>query len=200
MPDVQKNYVDFVIDCNTAGQTLNLTLLFNDGEFSVGLGSVSNTERQRINIPINAGDGQQAYKISLQITGAVNQQVYINQAAVKAIPLAFTRRSLDTYWLRFSDDSSKILKNLFVEYTATASITCNCYYDGSATPSFTFTLPENGGIRNPLRVRLPAISFRMFRLICTSTSDFQVWNESRAEIKALCVGKGYMLEPFTPNG
>ena len=198
MPDVQKNYVDFVIDCNTAGQTLNLTLLFNDGEFSVGLGSVSNTERQRINIPINAGDGQQAYKISLRITGAVNQQVYINQAAVKAIPLAFTRRSFDTYWLRLGTDESKFMKQIFCDYNSTTTIPFNVYYDDSSTPGFSFTLPSTGGIRNVIRIRLPAVSFRMIRFIGTSAADCQIWDTSRMEYKVLPTGKGYAVEQFQP--
>lgn len=199
-PAIQKQFQEFTIDTNTQGQMLTITLWFEDGQSSLVLGTVKTTERQRVNFNIQNGDGYAAYKVSVQITGNVSQQVYIYQAGLKHLPLAKTRQSLDTYWLRFSDDGSKILKQIFVEYTAEDTITGNCYYDDSDTASFTFTLPQNSGIRNPMRVRLPAISFRMFRLILTSDRDFQVWEDSRAEVKNLTQGKGYQLQPFVPNG
>ena len=149
-------------------------------------------------MPINNGDGQQAYKISLRITGAVNQQVYINQAAVKAIPLAFTRRSFDTYWLRLGTDESKFMKQIFCDYNSTTTIPFNVYYDDSSTPGFSFTLPSTGGIRNVIRIRLPAVSFRMIRFIGTSAADCQIWDTSRMEYKVLPTGKGYAVEQFQP--
>jgi hypothetical protein len=117
---------------------------------------------------------------------------------LKYLPLAMTRQSLDTYWLRFGTDESKICKQAYFEYNAGAVISGAVYYDDSPTVGFPFTLPQYSGIRNPLRVRFPAVKFRMMRCILTSAADFQVWNESNFEVKPLCQGKGYAKFPMMP--
>ena len=61
---------------------------------------------------------------------------------------------------------------------------------------FPFTLPSTGGLRNVIRVRLPAVSFRIIRFIGTSTADCQIWNTSRMEYKVLPTGKGYAVNSF----
>ena len=199
-PAIQKQYNEFTIDCNTNGQTLTITLLFNDGEESLVLGTVNTTERSRVNFNIEDGDGYQAYKVSVQITGEVSAFVYIYQAGVKYLSLAKTRQSLDTFQLRLGTDESKIAKNVFWEYTCTAPITFEVYYDDNSTAGFTFTMPNTNGVRNALRVRLPAASFRMIRFVGTSDEDFMVWESSRIEFKVQGQGKGYQIIEFVPNG
>jgi hypothetical protein len=199
MPAVQKQYNEFTIDCNTNGQTLEITLLFNDGEEELTLGEVNTTQRQRININLENGDGYQAYKVSVKITGVVTQTIYIYQAGIKYLPLAKTRQSIDTYQLRLGTDESKFAKQVFFEYTATADITFEVYYDAAETPGFTFTLPNTNGVRNAQRVRLPAISFRMIRFVGTCAQDFYIWESSRIEWKQQGVGKGYQVVEFVPN-
>lgn len=198
-PEVQKQYQEFTIDANTNGNLVTATIEFNDGEFSQVLGTIKTTERQRINLNLNSGAGFQAYKASLLLTGAGTSRIYLYQAKLKYMPLAMTRQSLDTYWDRFGDDASKIAKQLYLEYNAASDLTGNVYYDGSATPGYTFTMPQYSGVRNSLRVRLPAVKFRLARLIITAATpgkDFQVWGESRWEVKPLCQGKGYQFHPL----
>ena len=196
LPAEQKQYQEFTLDANTGGVAVTVTLLFNDGEFSEVLGTVTTTERQRINLNLNSGLGFMAYKVSLQLTADTTQRIYIYQAALRYLPLAKTRQSLDTFNLKFSIENSKVAKNLFVEYTATADISGTIYYDDPCWPPFPFTLPSNGGVRNPLRLRLPAVNFRFLRLVMTSPEDFMIWNDSAWEVKPLCVGKGYQSYPL----
>jgi hypothetical protein len=88
---------------------------------------------------------------------------------------------------------------LWLDYNATSALTGNVYYDGSSTPGFTFTLPQYSGVRNSIRVRLPAVKFRLIRLIlvaATPGDDFQVWDQSRWESKVLCQGKSYTFFPL----
>jgi hypothetical protein len=191
-PANPKNYNCPQIDCNTGGQTLSASLLFNDGDITVPLGTFSNTQRGKVNFaPINGGDGQQAYKCSLLITGNVSQFAYLYQATIEAIVLPRTRRTLDTYDLNCGITDSKICRDFFAQYSATAPITVQVFYDSSPIPGYTFTMPTAGGIRNPMRKRLPAVSFRTIRLVATSTGDFQWWADTCLWTKALCQGRGY---------
>jgi hypothetical protein len=199
LPANQKNYNNLQLDVYTAGQPLTVTLLFNDGQFSINLGTVTNTQRAKYNFQVNAGKGQQAYKIALQITGNLTAQVYVYQASIEALPLPMTRKSFDTYDLNMGGTDSKICRDIFFQYSAGAPITVNVYYDSSTTPGFTFTMPTAGGIRNPLRQRLPAVSFRTIRFVGTSTADFMFWQDSCAWMKFQAQGRGYEKALFVEN-
>jgi hypothetical protein len=190
-PANQKQYQAAVIDCNTGGQTLTANLLFNDGEITVPLGNFSNTQRGKINFAINSGLGQQAYKCSLQITGNVSAFAYLYQGAVEALVLPRTRKTFDSYDLNLGGTDSKFARDVFFQYSAGAAITVNVYYDDNPTPGFTFTMPISSGIRNPMRQRLPAISFRTIRFVGTSSADFLFWPESELWYKFQCQGRGY---------
>lgn len=197
-PEIQKNYNEFTGDFDTNGVAVTVELLFNDGEFTETIGTITTTERQRVNLNLNNGLGFQAYKVSCQLTGSGIERVFLYQAKLRSIGLAQTRQSLDTYQLRFGDDASKLAKNLFVEYTAEAPISGAIYYDGSTTPGFTFTLPQNLGVRISYRQRLPSVKFRILRCILTSENDFMVWTDSRFEVKVICQGKGFSFFPLMP--
>ena len=195
----QKNYQELQMDVNTNGQDLIVTLLFDDGNSSIDLGTINTAERQKVNLPIEDGSGYQAYKVSLQISGSVTQRIYIYQAALKALPLAMTRRSFDSYWLKLGTDESKICKQVYFEYNAGSAITFNVYYDGSDVPFYSFTIPEYAGIRNAIRVRLPAVNFRLIRITAPDVAaDFQIWEDSKLDWKPLCSGKGYQTAQFVP--
>ena len=198
-PANQKNYNNLTLDVNTQGQTLNVFLIFNDGQLALNLGTISNTQRGKINIPINSGLGQQAYKVSLQITGSLTQFAYIYQAAIEALVLPKTRRTFDSYDLNLGGADSKFARDIFIQYSAGAAITVNVYYDDSPIPGFTFTMPQAGGIRNPLRQRLPAVSFRTIRFVGTSTADFLFWQDSAIYWKSQGVGRGYEKAMFVEN-
>lgn len=197
--ELQKNYVELQLDVNTNNQNITITLLFNDGQSSLSLGSIHTSQRQKVNLPIQSGNGFQAYKVSLQITGSVSAQVYIYQAAIRWLPLAMTRKSFDSYELKLGTDESKICKQVYIEATTNATVTMNVYYDSSVTAGYTFTIPNTNGVRQSIRFRLPAISFRIIRFIGTSTADWQLWGDSKIEFKPLCAGKGYSVIDFVPN-
>ena len=190
-PANQKQYNAVQIDCNTGGQTLNVSVLFNDGEITLSLGTIVNTQRGKINLPINSGLGQQAYKISLLISGAISAFAYLYQAAVEALVLPRTRKTVDTYDMNCGFADSKFCKDFWAQYTATAAINVQVYYDDNPTPGFTFTMPQVGGVRNPLRVRLPAISFRTIRVVAESTGDFIWWPDTCLWVKPQCASRGY---------
>jgi hypothetical protein len=190
-PANQKQYQAAVIDCNTGGQTLTANLLFNDGEITVPLGTFSNTQRGKINFSINSGLGQQAYKCSLQITGNVVAFSYLFQAAIEALVLPRTRKTVDTYDLNCGFADSKFCKDFWAQYTATAAINVQVFYDDNPTPGWTFTMPQAGGVRNPLRERLPAISFRVIRVVAESTGDFIWWPDTCLWVKPQCASRGY---------
>ena len=195
-PKNQKNYNELTLDTNTNGQTLTATLIFNDGQITVPVGTFSTASRQKVNLNLLSGIGQQAYRVSLQVTGAVLSQAVLYQADLRGVILAETRQSMDTYWLKFGNDESKIAKDLYVEYTSTTALTGNFYYDQFTAPQFTFTLPASSRIST--RVRLPAIKFRLLRLVVTASADFQVWGGSKILVKPVCATKGYASMDLVP--
>jgi hypothetical protein len=190
-PANQKQYNAIVVDCNLGGQTLTVNALFNDGAITVPLGTISNSTRGKINLPLLNGLGQQAYKISLQIVGNLSTFAYLYQAAVEALVLPRTRKTFDTYKINISEASSKFARDVFWIYSAGAPIIVNVFYDDNPTAGFTFVMPQAGGFRNPLRTRLPAISFRTLRMVGTSTEDFILWPDSNLWYKVQCQGRGY---------
>lgn len=197
LPAVQKNVVHFVADVNTNGQTLSVTLFFNDGESSRFIGTLKNTERGRINLPIANGVGLQAYKVSVNITGNVKQQVYLYQSGIQYVALGITRQDWDTYWLSGSQAASKICKTIFFDFQSGDTINCSVFYDGAQEPRFTFPLPNTNGIRQIQRVRLPAVSYRNIRFTAFSDADFIIYEPSvLIEYKVIGTGKGYMVEPL----
>jgi hypothetical protein len=199
-PANQKQYQNLQLDCNTNGATVTVSLLFNDGQESLVLGTANNTERGKICFPVNAGDGQRAYKVSMMVTGEVSQWCYLYQASLEPLVLPVTRRSIDTFNLRLGIEDSKIAKNIWWEYSASAPIVFSVYYDDNPIAGFTFTLPTNNGIRNHVRTRLPAISFRDVRVVGYSAGgDFMIWSDSKIEFKPQGTGKGYQTAEFVTN-
>ena len=168
-----------------------MSVLFDDGETVIPLGTIQNTQRGKINLPVNAGLGQQAYKISLLIAGPVTEFSYLYQAAVEALVLPRTRKTFDTYDMNLGGSDSKFARDVFFQYSAKAPITVQVFYDSNTTPGFTFTMPQAGGIRNPLRQRLPGVSFRTIRFVGTSNEDFLFWPDSCVWYKFTNMGRGY---------
>ena len=198
-PNRQKNYANLQVDVDTAGQDLTFTLWFNDGESSIVLGTANTSERQKVNFPINSGDGFQAYKVSLQITGSLTSQAYVFQCAIEALTLPVTTQEHRHLQLRLGIEDSKFAKNIWWDYSATAPIEFSVYYDDNSIPGFTFTLPPNTALRNHVRTRLPAVSFRDIRIIGYSSGDFMVWSDSKIDFKPQAVGKGYQTMEFVTN-
>jgi hypothetical protein len=197
-PTVQKNYNNVTLDVDTNGQTLTAELLFDDGESTLAIGTVSTTERNRVNLNINAGDGFQAYKVSLLLTGSGTQRIFLYQASIDAIPLATTRQSWDSYWIKQGAAESKIAKEIYIDYNASAPIVCTVYYDESAlVDPFVFKLPQFNGVRNSFRQRLPAVKYRLIRLVMDSAgNDFQIWDSSAWNVKPVKQGSGYEKIPL----
>ena len=201
-PNNEKQYQALTLDVNPNGQTLSVTLLFDDGGaiFPVNPtpATITGYVRAKFEFQINAGLGQQAYRISLQISGSVTAAPIIYQAEVYAAILADQRTSHDTYQMKVAGGESGIVKQCFCDYTSTASISVNLYADGSSTPYFSFTLAANPNRSEvPVRVRFPALLMRLFRMVSTSTQPFQYWSPITIEAKPARGGaKGYSKIPL----
>ncbi len=202
MPAITKSYQELTLDIDTNDQTMLVYLWFEDGQVSQLIGEVTAPQRQKVNFLLNEGLGYEYYKVSIQIAGNCVQPVYVYQIGLKALPLAKTRTSFDTFWLRLGTDESKIAKDVYLEYTASQPISMEVFYDGVSdldNPGFSFILPTNNGVRNAIRIRLPAVSFRMIRFIGVSDGDFQIWTNSRICWKPQKVGSGYQVVEFVPD-
>jgi hypothetical protein len=100
-PHFPKQWNMLELDINTQGQTLNVTLYFDDGITPAILVPVSTTQRQKVQLPINAGEGIESYKMSPVITMAVTRAPIIYQMNMYCAVLAANRSTYDTYWIKF---------------------------------------------------------------------------------------------------
>jgi len=62
---------------------------------------------------------------------------------------------------------------------------------------FVFTLPQYNGVRNSIRQRLPAVKYRLMRIVLDSAgNDFQLWDSSKLAVKPLKQGSGWEVIPL----
>lgn len=193
----QKQYNDVAVDCNPNGQTLTATLFFDDNNGTVApivLGTMTGNIRNKFQFGVNGALGQQAYRVSLAITGSVIAAPITYQAHIESAILAEQRTAYDTYWIKAGIDESKLIKQGYFDYTAPSPITVNLYSDGSLVPYYTFTLPANPNrLQVPERVRFVAKQLRLFRMTMTSVGQFQLWVNPQIDQKPLLGpgAKGY---------
>ncbi|HXN71556.1 MAG TPA: hypothetical protein VN861_03270 [Candidatus Acidoferrales bacterium] len=200
-PNNQKVWQNPTVDANPNGQTLAVIMLFDDNNGAVApitLGNITGTVRDKFQFDINDGEGIEAYRASIVITGSVTAAPIIYQADIETAVLPEQRAVLDSYWHKFGTDESKLIKQGYFDYTASLPVDVNLYADGSPIPYYSFTLPANPTRSEvPVRVRFPALKPRLFRCIMTSTSpnpaenDLQVWSAIQIDQKPICIGKGY---------
>jgi hypothetical protein len=200
-PKNNKIYNEFTLDVDTGGQSLTATLVFDNGRSTQSSESFafSSAGRTQLQFVINSGDGVAAKNVTLQISGNVGSTgnpAHFYEWHIKAAVDAEFRQSMDSYWVKFGTDAYKLLKQMYAEYTAQdpGGISVSLYADGSATPYFTFTLPQStptGVTRTVKQVRFPDQKFKSFRMVATSSSDFQMYGDSFLEWKPLTTEKGY---------
>lgn len=193
-PHFPKNWNMLETDVNTQGQVMNTKLLFNtEPPMSLTLATANTgTQRNKVELQVNAGQGEEAYSMAIQHTMAVTVAPTFYQENIYAAVLAAYRNSFDTYWIKGSTDESKLCKQGYFDYTSATPITMSLYADGSTTPYYTFTLPINTARSNlPMRKRFPAIKLRQIRCVGVSAGSFQFWNDPVLHIKAIKQGTGY---------
>jgi hypothetical protein len=203
LPKVDKVYNEATLDIDTGRETVTFSVLFDDGNTEVILSNAvtcAGTGRQRFNFNINAGAGQTSKNIGFRVSGNVgtnaanaNSEVIVYQAHVRYHVEAEKRKSADTYWMRFGTDAYKVMKQGWLEYSATdaAGVTVSIYADGNTTtPVYTFTLPQST-IRTAVLIRFAPIKAKLLRFIATSASDFKLYDESGVEVKPFNQAKGY---------
>lgn len=191
-PHFPKNWNTVEVDANTAGQDMTVILNFDEGIAPLTIGTINTTTRQKIQLEVNSGFGQESYKCSPEITASVFAAPFLYQMNVYAGVLAAARTSLDTYWIDFGTEASKICKQCYFDYTSTAPINIAIYADGSSSPYYTVTLPAAPN-RSDIRVRFPALKFRKFRMIVLCNESMQMWRAPRCEWKAVTYGSSYAL-------
>src|SRR5271157_4244455 len=123
-PENPKQYGVLTIDANCNNQVLSPVLLFDDNNGTVlpvipTPSTFTGSVRQKFQFTVNGGLGQQAYRISLKITGSVTAAPIIYQSDIYAMVLADYRTSWDSYWQKMSVDQSKIAKNIWFDITST---------------------------------------------------------------------------------
>lgn len=192
-PHFPKNWNVLETDCNTQGQELQTTLWFDSGESAeIVLPPINTgTQRQKVQQPIDAGDGNESYSMSIQHTIAVTIAPTLFQENIYASILADYRSSFDTYWQKAGIDELKLWKEGYFDYTATAPVNFNLYMNGDMDfPYYQFSLPVQAN-RSVVRVLFPAMKCRLWRMVGVSTGDFQLWSPVQVDSKPLLEGSAY---------
>jgi hypothetical protein len=202
----QKQFNTLTIDANPNGQIITPQLLFDDNNGSVApitLPSFTGSIREKFQFIINAGKGQQAYKVSPLITANVTVAPILYQMDIEAAILPDQRTSYDSYQQKFGTDESKLVKQGYFDLTSTVPVLVQLFADGNTVPYYAFTLAANPSrYESPMRVRFPAIKLRLFRIVmtCDPSGMFQLWSPIQVDQKKVCVGKGYERSGFTEAG
>lgn len=188
-PHFPKQWNMVELDVDTKGQDLTVILNFDDDVAPITIGTVNTSSRQKVQLPVNAGDGQESYKCSPELRMNVLTAPTIYQINIYAAVLAANRNTFDTYWIGFDSNEFKIGKEGYFDYTSAANITVQLFADGRPGAYYTFTLPANPTrLQVPERVRFPAMKFRLWRLVMTSTAAFQMWNAPSIRVKPALAG------------
>lgn len=202
-----KIYQELTLDFDSAGQPVNVYLLFNGGALvpngtTLSMGTFSQTGRGQVQININAGEGQEALNIGILLTGAATSTVTFYECQFRAASQGEFRRSYDSWWCGFGTDEWHLYKQLFAEYKADDpnGILLQAFTDGNMTaPAFTLTLPQTPGKhRASKKFRFPATKCRLIRFIATSASDFVWYDDSQWEHRKLGSSKGYERGKLSP--
>jgi hypothetical protein len=204
-PHNKKQWNCYEVDVNTQGQVMTSMLLFEDGFISVPLANASTTHRDKVNLFVNNGLGQEAYRASIVHTIPVTVAPILYQEDIYAAELAELTATVDSYWIKFGTDESKFAKQAYFDYSSPAPIAVSLYADNNAIPYFTFTLPA-AVTRTVIRQRFgnnnpgtTAFTFRTWRLVALATGAvppdrFQMWAPIKIEWKP--VGAGNNFRPY----
>ena len=216
--NLQLPYIDFgsinnpkqinvlTIDADPNNQIITPQLLFDDNNGTVSpitLPSFTGPIRDKFQFTINAGLGQQAYKVSPLLTAAVTAAPVFYQMNIEAAVLPDQRTSYDSYQHKFGTDESKLVKQGYYDVTSTVPVLVQLFADGNSVPYYVFTLVANPDrYESPMRVRFPAIKLRLFRVVmtCDPSGVFQLWSPIQVDQKKVCVGKGYERSELTEAG
>lgn len=198
-PNNPKQYNTLTLDADPNGQALYVKLLCDDNQGNIvevipNPTAAFGAGRQKFEFAINSGKGQQAYRASLKVYGYAKEAPVIYQADLYSMVLADNRVTFDTYWLNFSTDESKLVKQGFFDYTASHPITVDVFADGEDAPYYTFTLAANPTRQQvPERARFTPKLCRLFRLVATSSSAFQFWRTVRVDWKPVKAQGGFHI-------
>lgn len=203
-PHFPKQWNVLETDINTQNQVLNTSMLFDDGSVVLTLATANTgTVRKKVQLTINDGDGQEAYRASIQHQMSVTVAPILYQENIYAAKLASYTASLDTYWIKFNIDESKFVKEGYFDYTSTQAITVNLYADNNTDAYFTFQLPAQTK-RYVQRVRFgnlnngtTAFTLRTWRMVMTvadPTNPFRIWTAIRASWKPIGAGHTYQVQ------
>jgi hypothetical protein len=200
-PHFPKQWNMLEVDADANGGALTVQVAFEDS-VTLTLGTMTLDGRTKYQFPIGAGEGYEAYRMSVIITGAGLQDApTLYQLNIYAALLAANRATFDSYWIKMGTEESKLVKEAYFDYTSPVEVNVSLYADGFTTPYYTFTLPANPTrLRVPERVRFPAIKLRQFRMVMESTGSnvqpFQLWQNPTVRWKPVLVGAGYALAPL----
>lgn len=198
VPKAYKNFNECTVDATLpTGLVVTVTAIFDSLATVISLGTMTGTgSRTQYQLNIEDGDGYRSLNMGLKLTGSTVSQAVFHETHIRAVIEAEERQSYDSYKLDFGSASFKFVKQGWFVYAAPdpAGIEMAIYLDDNPIPSYIFTLPQTpiANTRTTMKVRFPALKFRIIRLVGTSDSPFQMYTkDTELETKNCDSQKGW---------
>jgi hypothetical protein len=186
VPDAQKTFEDFVIDCDCGSATLTVTAYLDNGGSNVALGTISGSGRQKFTKQFSTGNGTKATNVSIRITAPTSTEIVIYGMWLHYYPEARSAKSFDTDEMDFGVKGVKLIRQLEFDIENSAAVNATLLTDlpGNAMASRLTPTIALGTTRRVVPMILSTIQKGfLHRLILDDDSaQFRLYG-LRAEIK-----------------
>lgn len=130
MPGTEKTWEDVVIEADPNGATLAVVAWLNNGASSVSLGNLTGTGLQTFTLQFDTeGKGQQAFNVSIRITGNTSAEARIKNAFLHYYPEARTANSFDSDELDLGTKGVKEIRSVELDIENANAANIRIYTD-----------------------------------------------------------------------
>jgi hypothetical protein len=188
LPDAQKTFEDFEIECDRGGATLTVTAYLDNGGSNVALGTISTgSGRTKYKLQFNTGAGQKATNVSIRVTGSTSTGITIFGLWLHYFPEARAGRSFDTDEQDFNLKGVKLIRQWEMDLDNAGTVNLNILSDlpGNAMASRETPTVAAGTTRRVV-AKMLASQYKgyLHRLNLSSSADLSLYG-LRAEVKPL---------------
>lgn len=197
-PDREKFITSIVVDCELNGASIDAYLDLNNGEDTVTQ-PITCTGRTSVQFPMTQEIRCRNWAFRVTGNNAGVRMLFYKVTFYYELAPPLTLRT-DSYELDFNWTRWKFIRRLWIAGRANGTVTLALYLDGVLTYTTTFTLPATQGwVKAEIKLP-PRLKAMLYRFICTSTDEFQVfWDQSDCEWHALNGERGYERARLVPS-
>lgn len=142
--DNEKTWEDFTIWVDSNGAALTVTAYLNDGEddaFTVVLGVINSTSKERFVLQFNDAFGVKARNCAIGVTGSVSSECIIYEMALNYYIEAREAKSFDSDEMDFGTHKMKLVRKVYADIDSIAAATLTLLTD---QPGFEMAVRDTG--------------------------------------------------------